>query len=189
MASKHRNPAKPLSPQQERYCRNIAGGNMTKTDAYLDAYPRTKKPETARSAYPRLERDPRIPARIKELQEATETDLVLTRQEKREFLARVVRADLASLDESSDLVDSVTRKYDKEGNETGVTIKLPSKAQCIEIDNKMAGHNEPEEHLHKHEGGVMLVPTGAGTLDDWEKEAVAQQEKLKESGQKKAPGK
>jgi hypothetical protein len=161
---------------------------MTKTDAYLDAYPRTRKPETARVSYQKLEKDPRIQKRIKELQEATETDLVLSRQEKREFLARVVRANLGGLDESSDLLDSVTRRYDKEGNEISTTFKLPSKASCIEIDNKMAGHNEPEEMNVHHDGGVMLVPTGGGTLDEWEKEAVAQQKKLT-AEDKKAPGK
>jgi len=161
---------------------------MSKTEAYMSAFPRTKKRETARSSYQKLEADPRIPARIKELQEATETDLVLTRQEKREFLARIVRANLAELDESSDLIESVTRRYDKEGNETGTTYKMPSKAQCIEIDNKMAGHNEPEEVNHNFEGGVMLVPTGGASLDEWEKAAIAQQEALKESGQKKTPG-
>ncbi len=166
---------------------------MSKTDCYLTAYPRTKKAETARAAYQRLESDPRIPARIKELQDATETDLVLSRQEKRQFLARVVRADFKSIDlddpdeEDGDLIESVTRKYDKDGNHIGTTIKLPSKNQCIEIDNRMAGHNEPEEVNHNHGGGVMLVPVNGDTLDDWEKEAIAQQEKLTNTDEK-TPG-
>ncbi len=195
MVSKTRNPAKPLTPQQEKFCQLRAGGEMSKTDCYLTAYPRTKKAETARVNYQRLEKDPRISARIKELMQATETDLVLGRQEKREFLARVVRANFKSIDpddpeeENADLIESITRRYNKDGDHIATTIKLPSKATCIEIDNRMAGHNEPEEHLHKHEGGVMLVPTGGGTMDEWEKEAVRQQQELQEAGQKKTPGK
>lgn len=179
---------RPLTRSQTEYCRLRAGGEMTKTDCYLQAFPRCKSKKTAAGRYQQLELDPRIQAEIQRLQDATETSLVLSRQEKREFLARVVRANLGELDESSDLVDSVTRRYDKDGNEISTTFKLPSKAQCIEIDNKMAGHNEPEEMNIHHDGGVMLVPTGGGTLDEWEKEAVAQQKKLT-AGDKKAPGK
>jgi len=170
-----------LSTQQTKYCQLRAGGDISRQAAYGQAYPNASK-KTAGSQGSLLEMKPKILAEIKRLQDATETPLVLSRQEKREFLARVVRADLNSLEKdanNSDLVEHISHNFDKGGNEIKTTYKMPGKAQCIEIDNKMAGHNEPEEHKVTVENGVMLVPVGGATLDDWEKQAAEQQEKLK----------
>ena len=167
-----------LSAQQAKYCLLRSSGETTQSSAYLGAYPKATK-HSAGTLASLLEMKPKIQAELKRLQSKTETSTTLSRQEKREFLARVVRANLGELDESSDLVEKVDRNHDKDGNRIKTTIKLPGKAQCIEIDNRMAGHNEPEEHKHTIENGVMLVPVGGPTLNDWEKEAAKQQERLK----------
>lgn len=111
--------------------------------------------------------------------------LMMSRYEKRTFLARVARANPLKInpdnpdDENGDLVESVTRHYDREGNHIRTVIKLPSKLQAVEIDNRMTGDNEPEVHELRLGGGVMLVPVGAETLDGWEKHAITQQQELK----------
>jgi hypothetical protein len=145
---------------------------------------------TASTEATRLEKAPEIKAEIARLKQKTETSATLSRQEKREFLARVVRAEYPQIDPEDplspnlDLVESMQRHYNKDGELTRISFKLPSKTSAIEIDNKMAGHNEPEEHNVTFEGGVMLVPLGGATLDQWEKEAAKQQEALKSPGEK-----
>lgn len=172
-----------LTEEHKVYCRHRADATLGKREAYLAAFP-----NASRSSAPvlanRLDRKLEIQAEIKRLQTKTETATVLTRQEKREFLARVVRAKIGEIDETSDLCDSKTLYYDKEGNHIRTVLKMPSKAQCIEIDNKMAGHNEAEKVDVTVNGGVMLVPMGSGgpeTLDEWEKQSVLQQEAIKQA--------
>lgn len=165
-----------LTPQQVEFCKYRADGTMGKADAYLKAYPNAKRSSAAVLAR-RLEHKPEIQAEIERLQKATETPLVLSRREKREFLASVVRCDARTLDEDSPLVESVTRYYDKDGNHTRTVLKIPSKNQAIEIDNKMAGHNEPDEVHILGGGGVMIVPANS----NWEEAARKQQEELQQS--------
>lgn len=60
-----------LTPKQERYCINRAIKKMSQRKAYLDAYPRAEKwkPKTVDEEACRLEKESKISARIKELQE------------------------------------------------------------------------------------------------------------------------
>jgi hypothetical protein len=170
-----------LTEEYKIYCRARADGTLGKREAYLTAFPNASR-DSAPVLASRLDRKPEIRAEIARLQKRTETSTVLSRQEKREFLARVVRAKIGEVDETSDLVDSKTLYYDKEGNHIRTVLKLPGKATCIEIDNKMAGHNEPEKVDVTVNGGVMFVPVASGgaTLDEWEKAAATQQESLRE---------
>lgn len=177
---------RPLTPNQATFTKLVAAGGVQIT-SYMEAFPRCKSRKAANSASQVLLKDPRIQAEIRRLQKATETPLTLSIQEKREFLARVVRADITKIDpddpdeKNGQLLDSVNRSYDKDGNQLKTTVKLCSKIQAIEVDNKLAGHNTPEEHNLNVGGGVMLVPMGGVTLDEWEKAAVAQQEALKDT--------
>lgn len=148
-----------LTAQHLKYCQLRALGDTRKQDCYMACFPDAKK-ESAAVLANRLERKDEIKAEIKRLQLKTETPLVLSRQEKREFLASVVRD-----------------PQERVGNKT----------KCIEIDNKMAGHNEPDEVNVTHDGGVMHVPMlpvpeGSALLTEWEKQSVAQQASLKGAG-------
>lgn len=172
-----------LTDQQIAYCRYRSDGNLSKRDAYQKAYPNAKK-TSAHVLASKLDKKPEIQAEIARLQKYTETPLTLSRQEKREFLAKVVRCDARKLEEDSPLVQSVTHYYDKDGNRIRTVLKIPNKNQAIEIDNKMAGHNEPEEMNHNFLGGVMVIPADANSLSDFEKMAFAQQETLKKSSTK-----
>lgn len=173
-----------LSAEHAKYCQLRASGDTTRKAAYLATYPNAS-PDSATTLAARLERRASIKAEIARLQKRSETPLVLSRQEKREFLARVVRTPIGEVDEDSDLCESKTLYYDKEGNHIRTVLKMPGKATCIEIDNKMAGHNEPEKVEHTAKNGVMLVPVGGATLNEWEKHAEAQQAKLKEDAKEK----
>lgn len=177
-----------LSAQQIKYCQLRAGGDISRQAAYGQCYPKANH-NSAGTKGSVMELKPKIIAEIKRLQADSETTTTLTRQEKREFLARVVRMDISTLEkggsDNRDLLDSIVRSFDKRSNEIKTTYKMPGKAQCIEIDNKMAGHNEPEEHKHTIETGVMVIKDIGATLNDWEKQAAQQQMRLKEEAQEK----
>lgn len=180
---------RPLNQSQMEFARLVASG-LKQGESYLKAYPRCHSVKSSNTKSQLLLSDHRVQAEIRRLQKATETPLTLSVQEKREFLARVVRADVTKIDpddpnESNEsngkLLDSVNRSFDKDGNQLKTTVKMVSKIQAIEADNKLAGHNSPEEHNLNVGGGVMLVPMGGITLNEWEKEAVAQQEAMKDT--------
>tara|TARA_R110002020_G_scaffold472424_1_gene700403 strand:- start:2426 stop:2905 length:480 start_codon:yes stop_codon:yes gene_type:complete len=159
----------------------------------MESFPRCKSKDAARTQARLLGHQPHIQEEIKRLQDATETSETLSRQEKRVFLARCVRVNALAIDPedvddpNADLVTDVKRRYDKDGNHVETSFKTPAKLNAVEIDNKMAGHNEPDEVNHHMDGGVMLVPTGGENLDEWEKTAVKQQEALRKPKDEKTP--
>ena len=50
--------------------------------------------------------------------------------------------------------------------------------QAIDLDNKMAGHNESERAENKLHAAVMILPSGQ-TLVEWKAKAREHQEKMK----------
>ena len=64
---------------------------------------------------------------------------VLTYAEKRNFFARVVRAEVALLPADSDLWGSIKRTKD------GVEYRLPDKLAAIRLDNDLAGDGSEAE--------------------------------------------
>lgn len=190
-----------LTPQQIAYCQHRAMGELPKYQCYMLAYDCTRNTANAGDGWQRLEKKPEIMEYIKKLQKDTEVAGTLTRIEKRLFLARVVRASWKQfngnpeiIDPESgeitdgDLINSITTKFDKDGNHLGDKIELPSKLEAIKIDNLMAGHNEPEEtNVNLLGQGVMLVPVGGNTQEEWERAAMAQQEELKAGKTQAAP--
>jgi len=73
-----------------------------------------------------------IKARVKEVQLAASLDTMLTIRQKREYLARIVRARVSELADDSDLWQ-VTITDD------GVKRTLPDKLRAIALDNELAG--------------------------------------------------
>lgn len=133
-----------LSPQQLAFCDNIVDG-LDQTEAYRLAYPKCKSGH-AQSASALL-RNPKIRAEIQRLRAATESERTLSRQEKREFLASVVRAKVDELDGMSPLIQKkkVKTVTDKDGGTSeSIELEMMSKSQAIVIDNQMMGDNEPE---------------------------------------------
>lgn len=190
------------TPKRHKYCMERATNDLPRYVVYKQIF-ETNNDDSARVKSYELEKLPEIQEEIKKHIEEGQTVKVLSRQEKRERIASTVRADKAAilrafdpavmaLDDPHDaylrsLVDSYqeNKRYNKDGEHIGttITVRLPGTVGLIEIDNKMAGHNEPEEVAVLNNGGVMVVPTGGATLDDWEKEAAQQQEDLKKNSE------
>lgn len=131
----------PLSnPRHEKFSQHYAfkGGNAT--DSYRAGYGSKRSDATAASIGSRLLKNVQICARIAELQQKTANGAVLSAIERREFLARVVRADIAAIDlgKDGDLVQEKTTRIDETGAEI-VKIKLPGKRECIMADAELAG--------------------------------------------------
>jgi 3-dehydroquinate synthase class II len=73
-----------------------------------------------------------IKARVRKVQLAATLDTMLTIRQKREYLARVVRARVSELAEDSDLWQVTI-------TEDGVTRKLPDKLLAIALHNELSG--------------------------------------------------
>lgn len=80
---------------------------------------------------------------LAELQERSAALAVMSLQEKREFLAAIVRTPIGKVDEKSPLC----QEYVVVENESGsaVKVKMPSKLEAIKEDNRLAGHYPAEE--------------------------------------------
>ena len=135
---------KPLSPQQLKFCKYMADG-LSNGQAYLKAYNGVKDVNTASASATRLLKNVKVADRIKDLQQKSEAKDVLTRQEKRKFLAQVVRTNVEELteEENKHLIQERTRTITPNGGKKEV-LKMPSKMEAIKLDNLMAGDNEPE---------------------------------------------
>ena len=139
---------KELNSKQLQFCYNLAEG-MNQTQAYMKAYEDSTE-ETARANGHKLLTNADIKLKVDELRKIHDDSRVLSLQEKREFLAGVVRTPLKGIDANSPLIQdiSVTKTTNKNGEITITSkLKLVSKADAIKIDNAMMGHNTKQESL------------------------------------------
>jgi len=134
-------PKKKLSTQHANFCLLMAGGNINQTHAYMECYPDSNY-DSARADAPRLLAKASIQAEVQRLQKLTTTSKVMSMAEKREFLAEVKRTPIGEIDESSPLAQEKTVTISQYGQST--KIKMMSKKDAVDIDNKMAGHYEPD---------------------------------------------
>ena len=85
----------------------------------------------------KLLKQDRIKTFVSKLREKQFDSVLLTANEKRAFLARAVRADIRNPD--PDLVQELVETTGEHGSVK--RVKLVSKLEAINIDNKMAGHS------------------------------------------------
>lgn len=96
-----------------------------------------------------------IKARVKEVQMAATLDTMLTIRQKREYLARIVRARVSELTDDSDLWQ-VTITAD------GVKRTLPDKLRAIALDNELSGEGAQENR----EDVTVVVRIGGSDTDE-----------------------
>jgi hypothetical protein len=117
------------------------------TVAYQEAF-NCKTYESAGASATRLLKDARVISLVSQLRKARDEAAVLTIQEKREYLAELLRTPINEVKPDSKLVQdvTVTTTTNKDGQKSQrTTFKLPSKLDAIKIDNAMMGHNAPKE--------------------------------------------
>lgn len=108
---------------------------LSASDAYKAAYP-AATPSNAAKNTSRLTKNDEIMREVERIRAAAAQlpgSAFLTIQEKRNFLARVVRSNLSSLPPESDLWQEVTI------TEAGTKRKMPDKLKAIAMDNDLAG--------------------------------------------------
>jgi hypothetical protein len=140
-----------LTDQQKRCLRNIADG-MSRADAYMDAYPKSKR-ASARANVARLIAKDNAWQYLEECRQKVEDESVLSRKEKRQFLALVVRTPISELEDSSILVHEREEHHGQNGSR--VSVKMMAKDKAIAIDNLMAGHNAPEKVEHSADESLV----------------------------------
>jgi hypothetical protein len=138
------------SSKREKFCQEIVKGS-TAIAAYVKAYKCPVANATANANVARKAVE--VNERIKYMQSQIVSDIVLTMKERREWLARVVRANVDNLDleKDGDLVDEII--VDANGSKR---FKLPSKRACIMDDAKLAGEIIDRSDITS--GGGSIVP-------------------------------
>jgi hypothetical protein len=129
-----------LTPPMLRFCEQVAMG-MSATRAYSAAYPNASHGTAASNAYNLLRR-PGVDAeilRLRTLAQQAPGSAVMTLFEKRSFLARVVRSQIALLPRESDLWERV---WDSRG---GTFYRLPDKIEAIKLDNKLSADDPMQQ--------------------------------------------
>ena len=125
--------------RHERFAVEVAKGVGSDMTAYVAAgYSQKAAHQNATG----LRANAGIMARVAWIQRQAAKSAVLTIEEKRLFIARVLRTPIGEIDETSDLAQGV--KYSDEG---GKEIKMPDKLRAIAIDNDLAGEGSEAKHL------------------------------------------
>jgi hypothetical protein len=175
-----------MNPANELKIRRVLSmilEGKSQKDSYLEVY--KCKESSAPGGVAALMQKPEVKELMSLMAEQAESKLTMSRVGKREWLRRLKEVKITEIDlecpdkTDHDLIETVTYRYDRHGEKVSATIKLPSKLQALEMDNRMAGHNEAEKVEVALTGGVMVVSAPLG-LDDFEKQAEAQQRKLKQ---------
>jgi phage terminase small subunit len=138
---------KELSDQHRAFCKNILKG-MNGSSAYRAVYACDSTNAVVAAGASRILAMPHVKAYLEKMRKARDERLVLSIQEKREYLAKVVRTAIKDVKPDSELIQEITinKHQDKKGEvTTKTTFKLPSKLDAIKIDNAMMGHNARTE--------------------------------------------
>ena len=109
-------------------------------DAYLAAYPKSTR-KAAETGASRMLRNAKVKAEIQAMRDKADLlagSAVLTFAEKRKWLARLVRADLAEGQVAGDLWQGSDVEL-KAGGRKVLKIRLADKLTAIKLDNDLAG--------------------------------------------------
>ena len=126
--------------KKKEFARLLVESKLSKADAYRKAYNRKDMSNDAASkAASRLSKDGEVLRMIDELNKQLDKSAVLTRQQRMEWLSRVVTTPIGNVDSASDLCQEVSM------DETGANFKMPSKIAAIAELNKMDGAYAPQK--------------------------------------------
>ena len=126
--------------KKKEFARLLVESKLSKADAYRKAYNRKDMSNDAASkAASRLSKDGEVLRMIDELNKQLDKSAVLTRQQRMEWLSRVVTTPIGNVDSASDLCQEVSM------DETGAKFKMPSKIAAIAELNKMDGAYTPQK--------------------------------------------
>lgn len=167
------------NPQHEKFAQLVASGMDTK-EAYSQVYPKCT-PDSAEASGSRLLGI--VNQRVKFIQGNSATETTLTMQERREFLARVVRAKIHEIDfdKDGDLIQEITRIEGTEKKEGIEKYRLPGKRECVLLDAQLSGEMPDKPSMNINLNNQINVVT---ITEDRRKELIdkrrAANQRLKE---------
>jgi phage terminase small subunit len=131
--------SKPLNTRQKKFVDNyvLKGLSIAESVRRAGYSIKSGKVEDASSYGCKLLRQDRVKTYLQKLKDKQFKETALSVEEKRAFLARAVRADASNPD--PDLVQELVENHGENGSSK--RVKLVSKLEAINIDNKMAGDN------------------------------------------------
>lgn len=136
---------KGLNARQELFCEFVAAG-MSQTDAYIKAGFKSTK-EAARRAAARLLTNVDVKKRIQELlQKNPDVSIAkMTKQEKLDYLAQVIRTPIGQLTPDSPYcAEHTTETLPGDMGIVRRRVKGFDKLRAIELHSKLLGHFEPD---------------------------------------------
>jgi len=160
---------KTLTTKQKRFVENHVTKGMSIAESVRRAGYQVKsgRSEDYGSLGCRMLKTERVSTYVSKLREKVFTKDALSVAEKRAFLAATVRANPLDPDLPGHLIQEARTEVDPAGNVKKV-IKLPSKLEAINIDNKMAGDNYADragsEIVNPFLAIVSLFSNQPGTL-------------------------
>lgn len=139
-----------LSPADLAILRGVAA-QLPPLENVTNAGSKCKTEKTAKARIARLLKKTAARAYLRGLlaraESRAEQAAYLTIDEKRRFLARSLRTSPAGLDPEDPLVQEyrLSESESDKGSSRTEVIKIISKKDAIELDNKLAGHTHPDE--------------------------------------------
>lgn len=137
-----------LNARQELFCQLVAAGT-SQTEAYIKAGFKTSRTNARKNAA-RMTANDGIKKRIKEIQTENPDVSVakMTKQEKLDFLAHVIRTPIGKLEPDSPLcaeyLDETVASNDGKVITSRRKVKCFDKLRAIELHSKLLGHFEPD---------------------------------------------
>lgn len=128
-----------LTEKQRAFTRFYAVGDSQR-EAYRKAYGGKRlKESTCDANASKLLRNTKVQEYLAELRKKAESDAVLSRQKRMEWLSRVVTTAPDKVDGQSDVCQEMVT------SEFGIKCRLPDKIRAVQELNKMDGAYAPEE--------------------------------------------
>ena len=128
-----------LTEKQRAFARYCFSG-MSEREAYRKAFPNKKlKDASCDVQASRLLKNVKVQEYLEELRQQAQSDAVLTKRARMEWLSRVVTTAPNAVDGESDLCQEMTT------SEFGVKCRMPDKLRAVQELNKMDGAYTPEE--------------------------------------------
>ena len=128
-----------LTEKQRAFARYCYSG-MSQREAYRKAFPNKKlKDASCDVQASRLLKNVKVQEYLEELRQQAQSDAVLTKRARMEWLSRVVTTAPNAVDGESDLCQEMTT------SEFGVKCRMPDKLRAVQELNKMDGAYTPEE--------------------------------------------
>ena len=164
-----------LNRRQQLFCQYLAEGE-SQARAYLKAGFKANTIQQAGSNAIRLMRTERVASYLGKIKEIVFKNQVLSFNEKRAIISRMVKAAPSEVGADSMLAQSYTEEVDVQGNVKRKVV-LPDKARLIDLDNRMSGDNFADRSPQVSNPFTLIIALGktAGntSLMDDARQAVA----------------